>query len=198
MQSVILAVAAVAAFIGALTDIQKREIADWISFSLLVFGIGAAALSSVVSGTLEPIAFSITGLAVFFLVGWFMFRMGWWGGGDSKLLIAFGACFGLPFSLVFPYVEAEGFMVSFLSNFLITSPVYTLAWFVFLISTRRERFRDALAERLVDRRKRFFLGAGTGFSILAASVIVPNLIAKYLLSMTGLIPAPVFLHHPRL
>ena len=187
MQFTIFAVAAIAALIGALTDIQKREIADWISISLLVFGIGAGALSSVVFWTLEPIAFSIAGLATFFLLAWLMFRMGWWGGGDSKLLMAFGACFGLPFSLAFPYIEPNGFMISFLSNFLISSAIYTLVWFVFLIVTKKEKFKRALAETLGEKRKNVLLGVAAGLSILAGSIVVPNPLAKALLAMIGLL-----------
>ena len=183
MQFTIFAVAAIATFIGSLTDLQKREVADWINFSLIVFGIGSSALSSVVFWTIEPLVFSIAGFAVFFLLAWVMFRVGYWGGGDAKLLMAFGACFGLPLSLILPYVEIDGFMISFLSNFLISSAVYGLVWFIFLIVIKKEKFRRVLDETLREKKKRFFLGSAAGALLLAGSTVVPDLIATTFLAM---------------
>ena len=179
-------VAAIASFIGSVTDIQKREIADWVTMSLIVFGIGSAALYSGIFWVFEPVVFSVLGLAGFFLVGWVMFRMGWWGGGDSKLLMGLGACFGIPFSLSFPFVDAGGFMMSFLSNFLISSALYTLLWMVLMILLKQREFSRVFARKMRKVKKILLAGSLVGAVLFSLSFFFPDPIARVFFLTIGM------------
>lgn len=72
-------------------DIKKREVYDYLNFSLVFIMLIIAIFDSFVSFSFDPIKFSIFGLLVAFALGSFLYYMGIWGGGDAKFLLGFGA-----------------------------------------------------------------------------------------------------------
>ncbi len=187
MQEIITAVAFAAVAAGSLTDIRKHEVPDWLNYGLLAFGIGANALLSLAFWDWTYLAYSLLGLLVFFAIAFFMFYAGQWGGGDSKMLLALGAVFGLPFSLSAPFIDLRSFLVSFWFNLLLAGVVYALFWSVFIAVKNRKKFlKEArLGLRSNVRARRAVLV----FSVLsfAASLLVSGYVARMLLAAAGLL-----------
>ncbi len=185
MQEIITAVAFAGVAVGSLTDVKVHEVPDWLNYGLLAFGIGANALLSIALWNWTHIAYSLLGLLVFFAIAYFMFYAGQWGGGDSKMLLALGAVFGLPFSLSVPFVNFSSFLVSFWFNLLIAGVFYAIAWSVFLAAKNRKKFlkeaRIGLKKHVIARR------AALAFSVLllAAALIFKGSQASVILAATA-------------
>ena len=97
--------------IASISDLRTREIPDWLSYSFIAFGLGLAVIKSSVFLNFSPIIESLTGFIAGLAIGWAMFYLGQWGGGDSKLMMGLGATLGLSFQ--FPL----DFFASFLMNY---------------------------------------------------------------------------------
>jgi prepilin signal peptidase PulO-like enzyme (type II secretory pathway) len=120
--------------IGSYTDFKTREVPDWINFGLVGVGFGVNLLFSVIYWKINFILASIIGFVVFFVLAWFMFYFGQWGGGDSKMLMGLGALFGID---VF---SRNLFLVHFLVNVLLVGALYGILWSIMLILKNRKKY----------------------------------------------------------
>jgi hypothetical protein len=77
--------------IASIEDIKKREVYDYLNFSLTFLIIILAVFHSIEISNLEPIKYVILGLLIGFTFGTIIYYIGLLGGGDSKFLIGFGA-----------------------------------------------------------------------------------------------------------
>lgn len=104
-------------------DLRKREIANWVSFSLIIFALGFRFFYSLFSGTGFNFFYQgVLGLGIFFIIGNMLYYGRLFAGGDAKLMIALGAI--LPFSESFS-TNLNIFLL-FLFVFLIIGAVYSL------------------------------------------------------------------------
>jgi len=102
----------VALIIATYTDIKKREVPDWLSYSFIAVALITALVQTVVFGRFIFIINSLIGLAVFFAIANILYYGKMFAGGDAKLLIGMGAALGTDFS--------------FLINLLVLGGVYGL------------------------------------------------------------------------
>ena len=77
--------------IATMTDIKTREVPDWLSYSLIVIGLGVRLIYSLFEWNFSYVLFGFIGFGIFFLIALFMYYTKQWGGGDSKLLMGLGA-----------------------------------------------------------------------------------------------------------
>ncbi len=91
MVGVTLAVMIVGAIIAAYTDARTRRIPNLLTGTLAAVAIAASAFSGPAS-----IGTTIVVMLVVFLVGTIAFSLGWFGGGDVKLLAACAGLAGYP------------------------------------------------------------------------------------------------------
>jgi len=101
---VMLITLAIATTLATIWDFKTREIPDTINFFLIFWGVLYWSYVSYVLKDAVPFMLSAIGLAVFFTIAFFLTKYDVWGGGDSKLLIGYGACiapFGFMFSIWF-------------------------------------------------------------------------------------------------
>ena len=75
---------------AAIEDLRSRRIPNWLTFSLVLGGIG----QSVAFGAICSPGASLLGFAVGFALPFVLFALGALGGGDVKLLAGVGAWFG--------------------------------------------------------------------------------------------------------
>lgn len=121
----LLSLAFVAIIAGSYTDIKTREVPDWVSIGLIIFGLGTRLIFSLTKNEWHWFLEGVFGLVIFFALAWVMFYSGQWGGGDSKLLMGLGAVLGIHLSLPF---EFNQFGISFVINTLIAGAVYGMIW----------------------------------------------------------------------
>ncbi len=84
--------------IATFTDLKRREVPDWLSYSFIAAGIGMRGIFSLFSGT-EMLLAGALGLIAAFLVGAGLYYAKLWGGGDAKLLMGMGIMLGIPLPL---------------------------------------------------------------------------------------------------
>lgn len=77
--------------IASLEDIKKREVYDYINYSLAFFISIIAVFNSIFLNSLDPVKYVGFGLLAGFAFGSLFYYMGVWGGGDAKFLIGFSA-----------------------------------------------------------------------------------------------------------
>jgi len=86
---------------AVIQDLRKREIANWLNFSLIIFAIVFRFFFSLFSE--EGFGFfyqGLIGFAIFFVIGNMLYYGRVFAGGDAKLMIALGAI--IPLSNNFP------------------------------------------------------------------------------------------------
>ncbi|MFA4953178.1 MAG: prepilin peptidase [Candidatus Pacearchaeota archaeon] len=98
---------------ASVQDLKHREVANWLSFSLIVFAVGFRFFWSLFSPNSNFMFFyqGLIGLGIFFVIGNLFYYSRLFAGGDAKLMIALGPVLG------------------FSSNFLTNLKIY----FIFLI-----------------------------------------------------------------
>jgi hypothetical protein len=158
MELIIFIIGLTALLIGSYTDLQKREVADWVNYGLIFTGFGVSLILSIVLRNYAIIVGSIIGFLIMLGFGCLMFYTGQWGGGDSKMLMGLGALVGLPitFSTTFLSSIKETFSLwagfPFLLSFLILSIIvgafYGLFWSIGLAIIHRKKFLPDFKKRL--------------------------------------------------
>jgi len=106
--------------VASITDIKKREVPDWLSFSFIAVAFIIAVSKSVIYSDFSFILKSLLGFAVFFIIASLFYFGKLFAGADAKLLIGMGALSGIDFS--------------FLANLLIIGGFYGLIYAAVLAS----------------------------------------------------------------
>jgi Flp pilus assembly protein protease CpaA len=163
--SVITLIALVA---GSFTDIKKREVPDWVNYSLICCGLAFNLLYSLVNWDFSYIINSILGFLIFLIFALVMFYSGQWGGGDSKLLMALGAVFGINleflkmiyiniaglFKPIYPVLYLElPFSVNLIANILLVGAAYGLLWSATMVVVNYKKFLKEANQMLKKVRK---------------------------------------------
>lgn len=135
-------IAFIALVIGSITDFQKREVHDYVSYSLIFAGFGVSIIYSVLSGTFYILQ-TIMGFAIGVGLAYAMFYLGQWGGGDSKLLMGLGAVFGFNIFNIYNlpiFGEKNLLLILFLINVIIAGAIYGLIFSIYLAITHHKQF----------------------------------------------------------
>jgi preflagellin peptidase FlaK len=81
--------------IASLQDIKKREVPNWLNFSLIAFALAYRAFYSIVNQDSLFFLYGLLGFLVFLVLAYAFYYGKVFGGGDAKLFMAIGAI--LPF-----------------------------------------------------------------------------------------------------
>jgi Flp pilus assembly protein protease CpaA len=151
-------------FFAAIQDFKKREVANWLNFSLIIFAIGARFFYCLFSN--QGFAFfyqGIIGLGIFFVLGNFFYYIRVFAGGDAKLMIALGAI--LPFSDDF-FINLE-FYALFLCIFFITGAIYGLVYSLILTLRNIRKFKKEFSRQIKLNKKLIYILLMAGLFILS-------------------------------
>ena len=144
-------------------DMKKREIANWLNFSLIIFALGFRFFYSLFS---QPnFAFfyqGIIGLGIFFMLGNLLYYGKLFAGGDAKLMMALGVI--LPFSESF-LVNVDIFVL-FLFIFLIAAAIYSLIISLVLSFRNFEKFRKEFGNIFNKNKKLIYLPMFLGIILM--------------------------------
>ncbi len=104
-------------------DIKTHEIANWISFSLIVFALGFRFFYSLFSGNGFSFFYQgLIGLGIFFILGNLFYYGRLFAGGDAKLMIALGTILPLTESLS----NNIKIFIAFIVIFFASGAIYTM------------------------------------------------------------------------
>ena len=80
---------------GSVFDIKKREIPNWLSFSLIIFALSYRLVYSVINSNIMFFAYGLFGFFLFFILAYVFYYARIFAGGDAKLLMGLGAVLSL-------------------------------------------------------------------------------------------------------
>ncbi|MFP4117901.1 MAG: prepilin peptidase [Candidatus Woesearchaeota archaeon] len=128
----LIVVGSIGLIIGSVTDIKKREVADWLNYFLILSGLGMRFLYSLYTLEWSFFLYGLIGFGAFTALAYAMFLTGQWGGGDSKMLMAMGALFATYPESLHAYFDPEffgfPFLLAFWINLLIIGAIYGILW----------------------------------------------------------------------
>ncbi len=144
---------------ASVSDLKKREVANWLSFSLIIFAMGFRFFYSLFFSdglSFENFQFfyqGLIGLGIFFILGNAFYYGRVFAGGDAKLLIALGAI--LPFyNNLFDNLIV---FATFLILFLFSGMIYGLLWSLFLCLRHFNDFKKSYKKLFLKYKKIFYV-----------------------------------------
>lgn len=180
--------------IGSVADLRWREVPDWSNY----FGISAAlmirTIYSLGTGSWGYVFEGLLGLGAMYCLACGLFYLGQWGGGDSKLLMALGAIFGLGFSPD----STGGLMGSFLVNLILFGGIWGGFWSVKLAIEHQtevsKAYKSLMRKKAVLHAKMYFFVIALGLLALAFAFPITSPAGSYqfripliILAATGLL-----------
>ncbi|MBS3175429.1 prepilin peptidase [Candidatus Woesearchaeota archaeon] len=129
---------------AAIVDIKKKEVPNWLNYSLIAIGFGARIIYSLIFNDYKIFLFGIIGFIACFIFGNLMYYTRQWGGGDAKLIMGLGAMFGdyKIGSIINQNIELP-FLVVLIINILLAGLVYSIFYSIFLAIKNKEKFVKA-------------------------------------------------------
>ncbi|MFH1248800.1 MAG: prepilin peptidase [archaeon] len=168
-------------FFATIQDIKKREVANWLSFSLIIIALGIRAIASIISSKPYYFLFGIGMTAIFFGVANILYYSRVFAGGDAKLLTALAAAFGT--SPVFINRQMDSlyylipfkipFLATFMVNTLFVGSVYGLAFSIALSIRHFTKFKKEFFIVVNQNKKKgvVFIIAGIGVLALNSTLL---------------------------
>lgn len=130
--------------VASVQDLRKREIYNWLSFSLIAFALAYRLFYSVVNSDFLFFIYGVGGMVLFIGLGYLLYYARVFAGGDAKLLFAIGAC--LPFSgSIYGNLISLGLFILLL---LFLGGLWGLFYSLFLAFRNRERFSRELFKEM--------------------------------------------------
>ena len=129
---------------ASIQDLRKREVANWLSFSLIIFALSIRFFYSFFLENFNFFYQGLIGLGIFFIIGNLLYYGRMFAGGDAKLMIALGTI--IPFSLDF-LVNIRIFILFFLI-FLFIGAFYGLICSGFLTLRNFKEIKKEFSKRL--------------------------------------------------
>ncbi len=131
---------------ATITDIKKKEVPDWLNYSLVIIGLGSRLIYSLITWDFSYILFGLLGFVVFFVFAHLMYYTKQWGGGDSKLLMGLGAMFG-NYEPIFNGINLLPFLVTLLINIFVAGTLYGILYSLFLGVRNWNKFATEFRKR---------------------------------------------------
>ena len=160
---------------ASIQDLRKREVANWVSFSLAIFALGFRFFYSLFSDSVGWGFFiqGIIGLGVFIILGNVLYYGRMFAGGDAKLMMALGAVLGFSESF---FVNLKIY-VTFIFLFLLAGALYGLVATLRLSMKNFKAFKKDFIKRLSKNKisLMIIMAIGVGIIIfgLFESIFVP-------------------------
>ena len=166
-------------FIASLQDLKKREVWNWLNFSLIAIAITYRAVFSILNNDIGFLLYGILGLGLFIVLGYVFYYSRVFAGGDAKLLFALGAIIPISGSVISNLL----LMLGFILLLLFSGSLYGLAYSFVLVLINRKNFSLEFRKQFLVHRKLIY-----SFSIIAALLLlVPVVFEDYFLIVFSLI-----------
>ena len=150
--------------VASFQDIKKREVANWLSFSLILFALAFRAFYALLNNNLWFFLNGLIGLAMFYVLANIFYYGRLFAGGDAKLLMAIGVV--LP--IFDSFLSNIAFILIFIFGFLAAGSVYSLIYTVFLVSRRKKEFVKEIKAQFKKNRMLFWIFVAFAVLVLVA------------------------------
>ena len=181
----------IALIIASITDIKKREVPDFLNFSLIGIGIVLGATLSIINWIIWPLLAAIGGLAVGYGIGALMYYTGQWGGGDAKMLMGLGALHSVAFLGPNSFILNSTFPLFFtiIITIFIAGAGYSLIYLIGLIIAHWRRYHQALSKKLKEKnlRKQRWIVVSVIILCIIGIIMTSDLQLKLLIASFGVL-----------
>lgn len=144
---------------AVIQDLKKREIANWLNFSLVIFALAFRFFYSLFNDQGFGLFYQgMIGFGILFLIGNLFYYGKVFAGGDAKLMIALGAV--IPFSNNF-YLNLNSIFI-FLIFFLVAGAFYGIILSIFLVIKNKRRFYKEFSKQFIRNKTIFYIFAVVG------------------------------------
>lgn len=139
---------------ACVADIKKREIPNWISFSLLAIALAIRGAASIMTKQSSYFLFALLAIVIFLIVANILYYGKLIGGGDAKLLIALSAIFATAPFFTKASLLQEPFLLAFFINILLLGFVYSVVFSAIMAIRNRKPF--SIEFRKEQKRTKIF------------------------------------------
>ena len=150
---------------ATVSDIKKREVPDWLNYSLVAIGLGSRLVYSFIMQDFSFILYGLLGFAVFFVFANLMYYTKQWGGGDCKLLMALGAIFGSYVPIFNFGLYQLPFLATLIINIFVAGTIYGIIYSLFLGMKNFNKLK-------IELKKRKFMEVKISFMVILVLVIL--------------------------
>jgi len=147
--------------VAVVQDFRKREVANWLNFSLIAIALSYRAFLSVWFWNYWYFVYGLIGFAIFFVLANLFYYGRVFAGGDAKLLMGLGAV--LPFSLLL--FENLKIFVYFLVLLMFAGSVYGLLYSIVLSYKNKKEFSREFLKQFSKSKKIFLIFVTTAILI---------------------------------
>lgn len=147
---------------GSVQDLKKREISNWLNFSLIIFALSFRFFYSLFAENFLFFYQGLIGLGVFFIIGNLFYYSRLFAGGDAKLMISLGTILGFSNS----FFQNLKIFVLFLLIFLFVGGIYGGVWSLILSVKNSKRFLEQYKRLFFKNKKTINLISIIGLLIL--------------------------------
>jgi len=134
--------------IASYCDLKKREVPNWLNFSLIIFALAYRAFYASINDDLMLFVYGLAGFLVFFGLAYAFYYARIFAGGDAKLLMGLGAI--LPF-----YSSIPGNLLNlwaFIFLFLLAGSFYGLLYSSILVVKNKKKFAGEFKKEFKSRK----------------------------------------------
>jgi Flp pilus assembly protein protease CpaA len=139
------------AFIWTITatiqDIKKREVANWLNFSLIAFALAYRAFYAIHFDDYKFFLFGLAGFIIFFALAHAFYYGKVFAGGDAKLLMGYGVI--LPYT---SYSSLAYLSLLFLFSLFFIGALYSLIYSLFIVVNNKEKFKKNFNRKLNESK----------------------------------------------
>jgi len=128
--------------VATIQDIKKREVANWLSFSLIAFALAYRAFYAIHFKNSQFLLLGLIGFAIFFILAHILYYGRAFAGGDAKLLIGFGII--LPYT---SYTSLLSLTIIFIFTLFLVGAIYSLIYSIFIASKHKIKFKEEFKRR---------------------------------------------------
>ena len=168
--------------IASIQDLKKREVYNWLSFSLIGVALSYRLFYSILSGNWSFLLYGILGLIVFFALSQAFYYGKVFAGGDAKLLIAIGAV--IPVSSLSESIIISGL---FIIAMLFAGGIYGLIYSLFL-ALREKKFYSEFGRQIKKRKGLMILALIVSFVLLVIIFMIQDYLLLSLCVIILLLP----------
>ncbi|MDO8508896.1 MAG: A24 family peptidase [Nanoarchaeota archaeon] len=133
-------------------DLKKREVPNWLNFSLVGFALAYRAFYSLFSGDASYFLTGILGFGIFFGLAYGFYYARAFAGGDAKLLMGFG--------IILPYKDFFGLIewgLVFIIGLFSLGAIYSVVYSFFIAYRRRKTLQKEIKNKIKKEKKILYL-----------------------------------------
>ena len=168
---------------ASISDLKKREVPDWLSYSLISIGFFASLLKSLIFKDLTFIISGLFVLLLFLLIGLLMYYTKQWGGGDVKVIIGLVTLIpNYPYDLLSyfsPNLDMP-FILILIINILFIGSLYSIIYGVYLITKNKINLYKEIKNNKINKSY-----ISSAILILIVSFFIKDIILKLMLLLIG-------------